>query len=112
MRYLTLGAAKSGVASANFLAGRGESVVLADAKAEPSLPYELHAGVERAFGREDAALLDGIDEIVLSPGVPMTIPLLDAARERKISIVGEIELAYRYLDGTVIAITGSNGKST
>lgn len=111
-KVLVIGAAKSGVASANFLAARGTSVVLADGNADPSLPYELDARVERAFGRDDEALLDGVDEIVLSPGVPMTIPLLQHAADRRIRVIGEIELAYRQLEGTVIAITGSNGKST
>jgi UDP-N-acetylmuramoylalanine--D-glutamate ligase len=109
-KYLILGAAKSGVAAANFLAARGESVVLADAKAQPSLPYELHEDVERAFGREDEKLLDDVGTIVISPGVPMTNPVL--RRAAHIPIIGEIELAYRYLKGTVIAITGTNGKST
>ncbi|HEV7238988.1 MAG TPA: UDP-N-acetylmuramoyl-L-alanine--D-glutamate ligase [Thermoanaerobaculia bacterium] len=111
-RILVLGAAKSGVASANFLAAREHSVVLADKNAEPVLPYELDSRVERAFGRDDSALLDGVTEIVLSPGVPMTIPLLQEASARGLRITGEIELAYRFLKGTVIAITGSNGKST
>jgi UDP-N-acetylmuramoylalanine--D-glutamate ligase len=111
-KVLVVGAGKSGVASANFLAERGERVVLNDAKAEPSLPMELDSRVERAFGREDAALLDGARMVVLSPGVPLTVPLLRRAAERAIPIVGEIELAYRNLSGTVIAITGSNGKST
>ncbi|HEY0141705.1 MAG TPA: UDP-N-acetylmuramoyl-L-alanine--D-glutamate ligase [Thermoanaerobaculia bacterium] len=112
MKTLVIGAAKSGVAAANFLAACGESVVLADNNAEPKLPYELHDQVERAFGRDDEALLDDVREIVLSPGVPMTIPLLQHAAARAIRVIGEIELAYRYLQGTVIAITGSNGKST
>ena len=60
MKILILGAAKSGVAAANFLAARGESVVLADANSAPSLPYALDERVERAFGREDHALLDGV----------------------------------------------------
>jgi UDP-N-acetylmuramoylalanine--D-glutamate ligase len=111
-KILVLGAAKSGVASANYLAARDRSVVLADKNAEPALPYALDGRVERAFGRDDAALLDGIGEIILSPGVPMTIPLLQEASARGIRIIGEIELAYRYLKGFVIAITGSNGKST
>ncbi len=111
-RVLVLGAAKSGVASANFLAARDQSVVLADKSESPALPYALDERVERAFGRDDAALLDGVTEIILSPGVPMTIPLLAEAAARGIRITGEIELAYRYLKGTVIAITGSNGKST
>ncbi|HYH05850.1 MAG TPA: UDP-N-acetylmuramoyl-L-alanine--D-glutamate ligase [Thermoanaerobaculia bacterium] len=111
-RTLVIGAAKSGVAAANFLAARNESVVLTDSNADPALPYALHENVERAFGRSDEALLDGITQIVLSPGVPMTIPLLQAAGARAIPVRGEIELAYRHLKGHVIAITGSNGKST
>jgi len=111
-RTLVLGAGKSGVASANFLAARGASVVLADSNPSPSLPYPLDHRVVSAFGTEDEALLDDVAEIVLSPGVPMTIPLLRRAAARAIPIIGEIELAYRYLKGTVIAITGSNGKST
>ena len=112
MKVLVVGAAKSGVASANFLAARDHSVVLTDKASAPVLPYELDARVEKAFGRDDVGLLDGVSEIVLSPGVPMTIPLLQEAGARGIRVVGEIELAYRYLKGTVIAITGSNGKST
>jgi UDP-N-acetylmuramoylalanine--D-glutamate ligase len=112
MKVLVVGAAKSGVASANFLAARDHSVVLADKADNPALPYELDGRVEKAFGRDDSGLLDGVSEIVLSPGVPMTIPLLQEAAARGIRVIGEIELAYRYLKGTVIAITGSNGKST
>ena len=112
MKTLVIGAAKSGVAAANFLAARGESVVLADSNKDPKLPYELHESVERAFGRDDEGLLDDVREIVLSPGVPMTIPLLHHAAARAIRVIGEIELAWRHLQGTVIAITGSNGKST
>ncbi|HEX8255181.1 MAG TPA: UDP-N-acetylmuramoyl-L-alanine--D-glutamate ligase [Thermoanaerobaculia bacterium] len=111
-RILVLGAGKSGVASANFLAARGERVMLTDANPSPSLPGQLDERVERAFGREDSALLDGVTMVVLSPGVPTTIPLLRRAAERAIPIVGEIELAFRHLKGTIIAITGSNGKST
>jgi UDP-N-acetylmuramoylalanine--D-glutamate ligase len=112
-RVLVVGAGKSGVAAANFLAAEGVRVVLADGKAEPSLPYELDERVTRAFGEQDEnALLDGVVEIVVSPGVPLNVPLLTRAAIRAIPVIGEIELAYRYLQGTVIAITGSNGKST
>jgi UDP-N-acetylmuramoylalanine--D-glutamate ligase len=110
MKTLVIGAAKSGVASANFLAARGEEVVLADSNPNPSLPYELDPRVERAFGREDAGLMDHVTQVVLSPGVPTSIPLLQHAGF--IPVIGEIELAYRYLSGTIVAITGSNGKST
>ena len=111
-KVLILGAGKSGVASANFLAAKGDAVVLADSSANPMLPYELDSRVERAFGRDDEGLLDGIGTIVLSPGVPMTTLLIGEALVRGIPVVGEIELAYRHLKGTIIAITGSNGKST
>jgi len=113
MRTLVVGAAKSGVAAANFLAKRGEDVVLADSKTDPKLPYELDPRVETAFGRgDDLALLERVDEIVVSPGVPLDVPLLQEARKRVMPLIGEIELAFRHLDGTVVAITGSNGKST
>ncbi|HEV7920617.1 MAG TPA: UDP-N-acetylmuramoyl-L-alanine--D-glutamate ligase [Thermoanaerobaculia bacterium] len=111
-KVLVLGAGKSGVASANFLAARGDEVTLADSNVSPSLPYPLDERVERAFGREDGALLDHISTIVLSPGVPLTNALLLQAGAMGIPIVGEIELAYRNLKGAVIAVTGSNGKST
>lgn len=108
---LIVGAGKSGVASANFLAARGESVVLTDAAANPPLTTALDERVQTAFGTDDVAL-DVVSQIVVSPGVPLTIPLLQRAAELSIPIIGEIELAFRHLNGTVIAITGSNGKST
>jgi UDP-N-acetylmuramoylalanine--D-glutamate ligase len=112
MRTLIIGAGKSGVAAANFLAERGESVLLTDDKAAPDLPYPLDKRVTRAFGSQDDLLLDEVSMIVVSPGVPSTIPLLSSAAARGIPVIGEIELAYRQLRGMVIAVTGSNGKST
>jgi UDP-N-acetylmuramoylalanine--D-glutamate ligase len=109
MKTLVIGAGKSGVAAANFLAARGDAV-LADSNENPELPMPLDGRVQRAFGTEPA--LDDVGEIVVSPGVPLTIPLLQAAAARGINVIGEIELAYRHLHGTVIAVTGSNGKST
>ncbi|MGZ5492599.1 MAG: UDP-N-acetylmuramoyl-L-alanine--D-glutamate ligase [Thermoanaerobaculia bacterium] len=112
MRTLVVGAGKSGVSAANFLAKRGEDVCLTDNNASPQLPYELDQRVDRSFGRQEEILLDSIGTIVLSPGVPATIPLLQVAASRGIPIISEIELAFRHLQGNVIAITGSNGKST
>jgi UDP-N-acetylmuramoylalanine--D-glutamate ligase len=101
------------VAAANFLAARGESVALSDSNAQPDLPYQLDDRVVRVFGDQNEALLSGVTEIVISPGVPLTIPLLQRAGAMAIPVIGEIELAYRYLrGGTIIAVTGSNGKST
>ena len=111
-RALVLGAGKSGVASANFLASREESVVLVDASETPSLPYDLDPRVEKAFGREDNALLEGVTTVVLSPGVPRTNPLIAGAVIKGIPVIGEIELGFTQLKGTIIAVTGSNGKST
>src|SRR3954452_18528713 len=114
MKTLVIGAGKSGVAAANFLAGRGDEVLLTDANANPNLPYPLHENVARAFGQQDAKLLEGIGAIVLSPGVPRTIPLLVQASVLPIPVIAEIELAFRQIPqgSTVIAVTGSNGKST
>jgi len=109
---LVIGAGKSGLAAANFLAARGGSVAITDSNASPELSVPLDERVTRCFGREDEALLDGVGEIVVSPGVPLNVPLLQRAAARSIPVIGEIELAYRHLRGTVIAITGSNGKST
>jgi UDP-N-acetylmuramoylalanine--D-glutamate ligase len=114
MKTLVIGAGKSGVAAANFLAGRGEEVLLADSNANPDLPYPLQDAVARVFGSQDVSLLDGVGTIVLSPGVPPTIPILQHASEMPIPVIGEIELAYRHIPrgSTIVAVTGSNGKST
>jgi len=112
MKHLVIGAGKSGVAAANFLARRGDAVVLSDSKSDPALPYAVDKAVTRVFGRQDDSLLDGVTQVVLSPGVPATIPIIRAAQANGIPVISEIELAYRELRGTVIAITGSNGKST
>ncbi len=112
MGILVVGAGKSGVAAANLLAGRGEDVCLIDSSDSPALPQPLDERVQRSFGRQDEILLDAVSTIVLSPGVPTTIPLLQVAASRSIPIISEIELAWRHLQGSVIAVTGSNGKST
>ena len=112
MRHLVVGAGRSGVAAANFLVGRGEDVVLTDSNPSPALPFQLDKRVMKVFGPQEDALLEGIGSVVLSPGVPLTIPLLKNAASRAIPIIAEVELAYRNLQGTVVAITGSNGKST
>jgi UDP-N-acetylmuramoylalanine--D-glutamate ligase len=111
---LVIGAGKSGVAAANFLARRGLEVILIDDKAdaESHLPQPLDGGVRRRFGTYGPDVLDGVDTVILSPGVPPSLAIVQEAQNRPIPVISEIELAYRYLNGTVIAITGSNGKST
>jgi len=115
MRRVTVfGAGKSGTAAANFLAARDIDVRITDAKSEAEIPlaHTLDSRVARSFGSHPSSLIDGADTIVLSPGIPMTVPILAEAASRGIPIISEIELAFRHLKGRVIAITGSNGKST
>lgn len=113
-RVLIVGAGKSGVASANFLAERGVNVTITDSKpeAEILLASQIGPKVRRVFGEHPLDLLDSIDAIVLSPGVPQEIRLLRTAHVRGIPVISEIELAFRHLKGKMTAITGSNGKST
>ena len=114
MRTVVFGAGKSGVAAANLLASRGERVVITDA--QPASAVALAASIAstaaRAVGGDPARLLDDTAEIVLSPGIPRTIPILAEADRRGIRVIAEIELAWRYMRGRIAAITGSNGKST
>src|SRR5262249_25032631 len=108
---LVIGAGKSGVAAANFLTARGERVILCDAKGELDLSMLLNNRVARAFGRDDAGLLDNVREVVLSPGVPLMIPLLQGAEWRGMPVTGWFAPGHRSLQGTVMATTGSTGKS-
>jgi len=116
MKTLVIGAGKSGVAAANFLAVRGEEVSITDANAHPNLPLPLDDRVVRFFGHQDESALAGVTRIVVSPGVPLSIPIIQRAAALAIPVIGEIELAYQQMTagagGSIIAITGSNGKST
>jgi UDP-N-acetylmuramoylalanine--D-glutamate ligase len=114
MKYLVIGAGKSGVAAANYLARQGVAVVITDSKREDDLPLakDLSPQVVRSFGFHLQSILDDVEMVVLSPGVPSTIPLIAGARAKNIPVISEIELAFGQLTGRVIAITGSNGKST
>jgi UDP-N-acetylmuramoylalanine--D-glutamate ligase len=113
-KVAVVGAGKSGVASANFLAARGIDVTITDSKSEPEilLASQIDPRVRRVFGEHPLDLLDSTDTVILSPGVPQEIRLLRTAHARGIPVISEIELAFRHLEGDVIAITGSNGKST
>lgn len=115
-RILVVGLGKSGVASALFLASRGARVTVSDAKREDKLrdqiPALLERGVTVETGKHGERTFREQDLIVASPGVPNDLPLLQAARQRGIPVIGEIELTARYLEGKIVAITGSNGKTT
>ena len=115
-KILVIGAGRSGVASAKFLIARGATVALNDA--QPLEKWNLEAlalkeeGVGCLAGELPAWLLDQLDLVVISPGVPTkAIPVRYADRAGA-EVIGEIELAARFLRGRIVAITGSNGKTT
>jgi len=114
-RVLVVGLARSGTAAARALAERGTSVIATDRRPESDLAMvdDLEArGVEVKAGKEDLSLLERIDVVVASPGVPPTSPLLARADEKGIPVVGELELAFQLSRAPWVAITGTNGKST
>jgi UDP-N-acetylmuramoylalanine--D-glutamate ligase len=116
-KTLVLGAGKSGIASAKFLAARGAVVALHDKKPVESWSDEAKSLKERfnvglIDGNLPSWLLDQIDLVVISPGVPTnTIPARYVDRKEG-EVIGEVELAYRFLKGRIVGITGSNGKTT
>jgi UDP-N-acetylmuramoylalanine--D-glutamate ligase len=113
MRVVVVGAARSGVAAAELLVRRGASVTLTDAKPAIDAADRLRAaGVTLELGAPDAEAVRAADLVVLSPGVPIELPNVIAASERGVPVIGELELACRWLRGRVIAITGTKGKST
>lgn len=109
-RFLVVGLGKSGRAAARFLASRGARVVGNDVRTELDGADELE-GIELALGGHDVALFTSVDHIVVSPGVPR-LDALDAAERAGVPIASEIELASWFIDSWVVAITGTNGKST
>src|SRR5271169_236647 len=115
-RVLVVGLGKSGVASALFLEKHGARVAVSDAKTEEQLPQEipllLDHGISVESGHHGERTFRDQDLIVVSPGVPFDVPQLAQARARGIPVIGEVELAARYLQGQIVAITGSNGKTT
>ncbi|HZR24207.1 MAG TPA: UDP-N-acetylmuramoyl-L-alanine--D-glutamate ligase [Vicinamibacterales bacterium] len=112
-RVTVVGAARSGIAAAELLANRGASVTLTDTRTSvpEAAPLE-RLGVALEMGGHQEATFSAADLIVLSPGVPPEQPFVQAARRQGIPVIAEIELAYRWLQGRVIAITGTKGKST
>jgi UDP-N-acetylmuramoylalanine--D-glutamate ligase len=115
-RVLVVGLGKSGVASALFLKGRGARVTVSDSKPEAELRDEilllLEQGITVETGGHGERSFRGQDLIVVSPGVPVDAPQLVQARNLGEPVIGEIELAARFLAGQIVAITGANGKTT
>lgn len=116
-KYLIVGAGRSGICSANMLYELGKDFVIYDSKTDldtDSIIERLDKkdGVQFILGDITEKDLDGITVCVVSPGVPLTTPVMKAVTAKNIPVWSEIELAYRYDKGGVIGITGTNGKTT
>ena len=112
-RVTVAGAARSGLAAAELLARRGARVTLSDTRSEaPEAEPLTRLGVQLELGGHQAQTFTSAELVVLSPGVPPETPAIQAARERGVPVIAEIELASRWLQGRMIAITGTKGKST
>src|SRR5580698_1943384 len=115
-RVLVVGLGKSGVASALFLKARGARVTVSDAKPqdefENEIPVLLDQGIAVETGGHGERTFRGQDLIVVSPGVPVDARLLAQARALGEKVVVEIEIASVFFPGEIVAITGSNGKTT
>lgn len=123
-KILVIGAARSGVAVSKLLMDCGKAVVLTDNRPEDVVLAEFPQvretlaelevkGIETVFGRQiDTKVINEIDRVVTSPGVPLTIPIIAEAYRCGVPVIGEAELAYCMTKAPFVAITGTNGKTT
>ncbi len=115
LRFVVVGAGRSGIALTRFLLDQGGEVVLTDSRAE-GLDPEVHElglrGARLDLGGHDESAFLRADRVLVSPGVPLALPAIESARRAGVTVWGEIEFASRFLEGTIIGITGTNGKST
>ncbi len=110
-----VGLGRTGVSCARHLAARGHRLVVTDSRTVPPGLADLRRLVPdaaTALGGFDTAVLDGADQVVVSPGVPLSEPFLQQAAARGLDLVGDIELFAREAGGRIVGITGTNGKST
>lgn len=107
---------RSGLDAARFLKKRGASVTVSDMAPESQVPAGARTlremGVQLELGGHKLGTFTGADLIVMSPGVPHTIAAVQAAREKGVPVLGEIELASRFIHEPIVAVTGTNGKTT
>jgi UDP-N-acetylmuramoylalanine--D-glutamate ligase len=115
-RVLVVGLGKSGLAAALFLRDRGARVTVSDTRSAAALgdqiPALLEAGIMVEAGGHGLLTFRRQDLIVVSPGVPLDTPEVKNAQQLGLTVIGELELASRFLQGDIVAITGSNGKTT
>jgi UDP-N-acetylmuramoylalanine--D-glutamate ligase len=110
--FLVVGLARSGCAAARLLASRGEDVRGVDSGHPREAAGLAGEGVEVVLDTDGLAQLDGTRTVVKSPGVPREAPVIAAALERGLDVVGELELAWRAIPNHFVAVTGTNGKTT
>ncbi len=115
-RVLVVGMARSGVAAAQLLCRAGAQVVINDSKTAEQLGEALSPlsglPIEMKLGCPAGECLEGIDILVISPGIPDTAPFVLKAKEMGVYVTGELELAHQLSSGELVAITGTNGKTT
>jgi len=114
-QYVVVGLGKTGYSCVRYLLAKGHSVVVMDSNPSPRLADSLlheYPNLVTSFGALDSGLLQSADEIVISPGVPVKTPEIQTALTSGTPVIGDIDLFLREFKGRVIAITGSNGKST
>ena len=115
-RVLVVGMARSGVAAAQLLVKHGAQVIVNDSKSREELGDAVaplaSLPVEWQLGKPAGECLDGIDALVISPGIPDTAPFVLRAKEQGVYVTGELELAYQLAQGEMVAVTGTNGKTT
>ncbi|MBQ2955663.1 MAG: UDP-N-acetylmuramoyl-L-alanine--D-glutamate ligase [Clostridia bacterium] len=116
-KVMVLGMARSGVAAAKLLSELGAYVRLNDQKTKEKLgdavkPLEACRNIEWRLGEPAEELLDGQDMLLISPGVPIDSPVVKKAEELGVEVIGELELGFRTAKGLLVAITGTNGKTT
>ncbi|MBP2653094.1 MAG: murD [Firmicutes bacterium] len=115
-KVLVLGAGISGIAVARIIQNLKAEVILSDTKHKNEIKHDLNsltdAGVRLALGPQDECLLKDVDYVVLSPGISIYSPLVEKAKEQGITVMSEIEVAYRLCQVPLVAITGTNGKTT
>ncbi len=107
MRYVVFGLGISGRAAASYLLKNGHSCIGVDRKAKLLQQEMTHLQID-----DENVLLENVDAMILSPGIPLTHPLVIEALSRKIEVIGEVEFAFRHIQNRCIGITGSNGKTT
>lgn len=113
---LVIGAGISGFAAAKVTKKFGANVTLSDSKNESDLKYNFdelrNLGINLKFGAQTETLLEGVDLVIVSPAVPLRIPILQTALQKNIQVISEVELAYNLAQSQICAITGTNGKTT